>query len=106
MSNTKKTKGATLTQQIDKLEKLVGPTGADAARKMIAGNQRNIVKLAAKYLGLERASRDGLTVRQHGTYQELAAKNQQLADEWKADRVKENLARKAKKSQKAVETTA
>lgn len=98
MAGTKNKKGATLDQQIAKLEKIVGQGGVDIARKMIVGDQRNIVRLASKYIGLERANRGGMTARQAVTYNQLLASNKQVAEEWKAARVKENAERKAKKA--------
>jgi hypothetical protein len=89
-------KGAPLSVQIDRIKAKMTPDMI-AEAQALATNKRLEVRLAFKLLKVDRG---GLTARQHGTYKELAAKNQQLADEWKKDRLTENAAKKAAKVSK------
>lgn len=95
-------KGATLTQQIDKLEKLVGPDGIGRATifKPVGPME---CRLSVKYLGKNKPTPNGLTKAQMTDYNTLLGINKEVAEKWRSGKLVENTAKRAsKKVSKAI----
>jgi len=103
MSDGKKgNKGATLSQQIEKLEKQVGPDGVTKAHKLMETDQ-DVIRLAVKYIGVARGSTTiGLTKSQTFEYNELLSINKDAAEKWRQKKLAARVEKKAtKKATKA-----